>query len=155
MTRLEVGIGDLVEAARTPFQDMYRQTYTRGREPMIPATKGVRNSARYSLCQVLTIRVARLLHKRFNVEPDDMRELLDRLWESEPEELLAEFKRGNSNIILFGRKAADEFYPASAVNEIDADLKRRGFRTIAVVGVSLEREFERVVEMLLPDPTTN
>jgi hypothetical protein len=122
---------------------------------MIPATPGVKNSARYSLCQVLTIRVARLLHKRFNIEPDDMKELLDRLWTAEPEDLIAEFKLGRTNIILIGRKAADEFSLDSAASEIDAELKRRGFRTTPVVGVSLEREFDRVVEMLLPDPTAN
>ncbi|WP_439629126.1 hypothetical protein [Gemmata sp.] len=153
--RLEVGIGDLVEAAHVPFKEVYQGRYTKGREPLIPATPGVRNTARYSLCQVVTIRVARLLHKRFKIDPEDMKELLDRLWFAQPEELLAEFKRGNTNLILIGRKASNEFFPPSAVNTFDAELKRMGFRTTPVVGVSLEREFERCVEMLLVPAETN
>ncbi|WP_439621459.1 hypothetical protein [Gemmata sp.] len=142
-----VRIGELCDAASTPFKVVWKGTYNAGLHPMRPALPGQRDSARYSVPQVVAVRVARLLHQKFGVAPADLRDLISRIWHMSKDDLRAEFAAGRTCCVILGRAAAGLLFRPTAVYDFDAALKAQGYRA-QVVAVSVEREYERVIERL-------
>jgi hypothetical protein len=144
-----VTIGDLVDASGTTHKTLWEGRY-HGELPPANPGDGRRGSQRYSLCQVLAIRVARLLEKKLGVPPTDMRDLIGRLWNFSIAELAAEFEAGRICTVLINRRPSAILFPPEAVNDIDAHIRSCGL-TAEVIALSIEREWTRVIERLTPE----
>ena len=145
----ELTVSDLCDAANTPHKVVWENRY--GKFPPARPMRGKRGSQRFSLCQALGVRLARLLESRFGVEPKDLIDLTSRLWYMSSAELHEEFKAGRSCVVVIGRKVSDLFFPPTCVNEIDRALKERGAKGIDVFAISVEHEWNRMMERLTPE----
>jgi hypothetical protein len=152
VAEIEIGVGAMLDAASCPRKPVWSGDYTGKLQPRTPATPGVRGSARYSLCQCLAIRCCRLMHTKFKVAPVDMSAFVSRLWPMAVADLEAEFTKGNTAWLVINRKPGDEFVRPEAVGDVDRVLKEHGI-TAEVSAVSLQREWARVLERILPKTT--
>jgi hypothetical protein len=148
---IEIGVGAMLDAASCPMKPVWDGTYTANLPPRKPPTPGVRGSARYSLCQTLAISCVRLMHTRLKVSPADMSLFVSRLWSMSIAELEAEFAAGRTCWLIINRLPGDEFFPPEVVNDVDRALKERGI-TAEIFAVSLEREWNRILDRILPKP---
>jgi hypothetical protein len=154
----ELTVSDLCDVSNTPHKVVWENRY--GELPPAKPAVGKRGSRRYTLCQALGVRMARLLESRFGVEPRDLIDLTSRLWHMGSGELAAEFNAGRTCVVCIGRKVSDQLFPPTAVNDFDAALKARGAKGITVFAVSVEHEWNRMMErltpaQLLPEPEVN
>lgn len=154
----ELTISDVCDMSGTPHAHLWLNRF--GEHKPAKPGNGKRGSARYTLCMALSIRVARSLDKRFGIEPKDLIGLTSHIWNMGTAELLAEFDKNKTCVIVVGRKVCDTFFPPTAVNDFDAALKARGANGIDVFAISVEHEFKRMCEtlapeQLLPEPEVN
>jgi hypothetical protein len=144
----ELNVTELCDAGNTPHFAVWSNRY--GKLPPAKPGNGKRGSARYSLCQAIGIRLARLLDAKFGVAPADLVELTSRLWNMGTAELVAEFKARRTCIVVVGRKVCDTFFPPEAVNDFDRYLKSHGAKAVEVFAISVEHEWNRMLERLTP-----
>ncbi len=144
----ELSTGEMLDAASCPHKLLWNGTYTANLQPVRP---GKFKKTRYSLVQCLAVRCARLAHTKFNIAPADMADFVSRLWSMSATDLEAEFEKGRTAFLIINRKPGDEFFAPSAVMDVDRILKERGV-TAEVYAVSLQHEWERILERILPKP---
>jgi hypothetical protein len=147
-----VTLGQLTDAAGTTHKTIWEGRY-HGELPPAKPSNGTRGTTRYSMCQVLAIRVARILDKRFSVQPADMRDLISRLWNFTTAELLDELEAGQTCTVLVNRRPSLVLFPASVVVDIDAYLRSKNV-TAEIVAFSIEHEWKRVMESITPAEMT-
>lgn len=147
LSQLAVDSVGLCEAAAIPYKALHDAKYHSGLTPLRPPVKGKRSAARYSLMQTVAIRIARLLDRKFGVAVPDMSDLVSRLWNMAPGELLAEFREGRTCCVVVGRSVCAELFPPTAVNDFDAYLRANG-HSAPVVAISVEQEFGRALERI-------
>jgi hypothetical protein len=143
---MELTTMEMCEAASCPHKKFWQGLYSSKLKPLKDA--GFKKT-RYSLCQCLAISCARLMHTKFGVAPVDMSLFVSRLWDMSVAELEAELAKGNTVWLLVNRVPGDAFFPPTIVNDVARILKERGV-TAEVIAVSLEREWQRILDRVIP-----
>jgi hypothetical protein len=150
-----VRIGQLCDAAGVQFRSVWSGRLTKDLKPAQPPKPGKRDTGRWTLPQVLAVRMVKLFSTKFGITPEVAFPLTSNLWRSKPSELIAEFRAGRTHAIIIGGKVAGGLFAPSAVDIADRMLKEQGFNGVEVLGVSVEQQWNKIVESLLPDPQTN
>lgn len=96
--------GIAARAAGVPYIALRNRRYHGERQPAVSDRSGSRGAEKWSVANVLAVRVARVLEYRFGVPLAAMSELFDTLWNSDEAELRRQFTEGRRFVLLVGKQ---------------------------------------------------
>jgi hypothetical protein len=147
-----VTVGDACAASGVPYRAVWSGRFQGTAKPARPNPPGRARLERYSIPQVLALRVGRILESpRFGLKVPEFAGLVNMLWLTDEAELQRLFAEGREWVMLVGRVALGRALfreeEITANEFIDyAALKAAGLP--APVGLNIGREYRLILEHL-------
>jgi hypothetical protein len=140
------------QLAAIPYATLERGRYHGQRQPAAPHQRGKRGAEQWSMCNVLAVRVAKIIEHKFGTPADALVDLVNMLWNSDEDDLRAKFAAGRKFVMIVGRVPCGH---ALFTEEEIARNELLDYEAIAAagfpmpVGLDISREWDKIAAALL------
>lgn len=151
------------QAAGVPYTAIEKGRFHGDRPAAVPHQEGRRGVERFSMPQILAVRVGRILEAKWGTPVSAMSELINTLWRADEADLRKKFAEGRKFVMIVGRvPAGNALFTEEEISHnemLDYELIAKAGLPLPV-GLDIAAEYDKIIASLLltelnePDQTS-